>query len=301
MTQPPGRRRLGALASSLTALAVLVPSLVLASGAPALADGHGSPPGGQFSGGSNGSGTGIDVSGSSSSGSSSPGHSGGPGSPGSTSGGSSSSGSSGSSSGSSSGPSTTLFGGTSLGACDPALYGPGGYSPTFQLPAPCIQPAATTPPKPGQPAAPPVVTAQMVTDAASALAPASVPHVEPGTVSYVNVPNNYWTDAGVVRQTLTVLGQAIPLTWVPSSTTWSFGDGSSATGDGVRGASLGAAGAVEHAYRTRGSYAISTATTWNLTFVLPGQGARTIALTGPPSAPVELPVSEIQTLVDYVG
>ena len=58
---------------------------------------------------------------------------------------------------------------------------------------------------------------------------------------------------------------------------------------------------IEHAYARQGSYAITTSTTYDLTFVLPGQGAQTIALTAPPSPPVTLPVREIQTLVDYVG
>ena len=57
-------------------------------------------------------------------------------------------------------------------------------------------------------------------------------------------------------------------------------------------------GAIEHSYARQGSYDITTATTYNLSFVLPGQGAQTIALTAPPSPPVTLPVREIQTVVD---
>ena len=47
---------------------------------------------------------------------------------------------------------------------------------------------------------------------------------------------------------------------------------------GVEGADVGAPGAVEHAYARQGSYAITTTTTYDLTFVLPGQGAQTIPL-----------------------
>ena len=96
-----------------------------------------------------------------------------------------------------------------------------------------------------------------------------------------------------------MLGQVIPLVWTPTSTTWDFGDGGSATGDGVKGADVGAADAIEHSYARQGSYEISTTTTYDLTFMLPGQGAQTISLTATPSDPVTLPVREIQTLVDF--
>ena len=78
------------------------------------------------------------------------------------------------------------------------------------MPSPCIQPTDTEEePEPGQPAAP-VITTQMVTDAARVVAPTAPPHVEPGTVSYVNIPNNYWTDAPTVHNSVTVLGQRDP-------------------------------------------------------------------------------------------
>ena len=185
------------------------------------------------------------------------------------------------------------------GACNPALYGADGYSYNLALPAPCIQPEQTDEPEGEQPPAPPQVTTEMVTAAARVVAPTSPPHVEPGTVSYVNIPNNYWTESPTVRDSVTVLGQVIPLVWTPTSTTWDFGDGGSATGDGVKGADVGAADAIEHSYARQGSYQISTTTTYNLTFMLPGQGAQTISLTATPSDPVTLPVREIQTLVDF--
>ena len=129
-----------------------------------------------------------------------------------------------------------------------------------------------------RPPARPQITAAMVTAAASVVAPTSPPHVEPGEVSYVHVPNNYWTDAPTVNNSLTLLGVTIPLRWTPVATTWNFGDGSSATGNGVAGANVGAPGAVEHAYDRQGSYDITTSTSYNLTFVLPGQGAQTVQL-----------------------
>ena len=77
-------------------------------------------------------------------------------------------------------------------------------------------------------------------------------------------------------------------------------DGGSAVGDGIQGADVGALGAIEHAYGRQGSYDITTTTTYDLTFVLPGQGSQTIQLTAPPSSPATLPLREIQTLVSYI-
>ncbi len=213
-----------------------------------------------------------------------------------------STGSSGSSTGSSTAPVFPGFesstGGPGTGSCDPANY-PGGYSDTFAVPSPCIQPTPGDPAAPPQAPAPPVITTQMVTDAARVTAPTTPPHVEPGNRSYVNIPNNYWTDAPTVQTSVNILGRAIALTWTPTGTTWDFGDGATATGNGVEGAGLGAPGSIEHAYSTQGSYDITTTTTYNLSFVLPGQGAQTIPLTSPPSAPVTLPVGEVQTRVSY--
>ena len=174
-------------------------------------------------------------------------------------------------------------------------WGGDGWNAQYAQPTPC---APTDDPKPGQPPAPPRVTTEMVVEAASVTAPTNPPHVEPGTVSYVNIPNNYWTESPTVRDSVTVVGRTIPLVWTPTGTTWDFGDGAGATGDGVQGADVGAPGAIEHSYARQGSYDISTTTTYNLSFVLPGQGAQTIALTSPPSPPVTLPVREIQTVVD---
>ncbi len=202
----------------------------------------------------------------------------------------------------------SIFGGTApnsgpgTGSCDPANY-PGGYSEDFAVPSPCIQPTAADPEDPEAPQAPapPVITTEMVTEAARVTAPVVPPHVEPGNVSYVHIPNNYWAEAATVDSSVTVVGVNIPLRWTPTGTTWEFGDGSTATGEGVQGAAVGAAGAVEHAYTVGGSYDITTTTTYDLTFVIPGQGAQTVSLVSPPSPPVTLPVGEVQTLVNWAG
>ncbi len=194
--------------------------------------------------------------------------------------------------------------GTSSGTTSSEGYHPlqqcGSYQGSTFVPYECpADPAEPDEAEPGQPAAPPRVTTEMVTEAARVVAPTSPPHVEPGTVSYVNIPNNYWTESPTVRDSVNVVGQTIPLVWTPTSTTWNFGDGSTASGDGVEGADVGSPGAIEHSYARQGSYEISTTTTYNLTFLIPGQGAQTITLTATPSEPVTLPVREIQTLVDF--
>jgi hypothetical protein len=297
------------LSRALTVVAAA--ALVFGVGAPAHADDG--PPSGQFSGGAV-SDHSAGFTGTSTSTSSTPSSSG------SSSTGSSSSGGSGTSSTGSSGTSTfpglgSASGGPGTGACDPAAYA-GGYSPTLAVPSPCAPveecgayqgstfvtqacPADPAAPGPRRPPPPPQITTAMVTEAARVTAPTNAPHVEPGTVSYVNIPNNYWTETATVNDAVTILGVTIPLRWTPTSTTWNFGDGGTGAGDGIQGADVGAPGAIEHAYSRQGSYDITTTTTYNLSFVLPGQGAQTIQLTAPPSPPATLPVQEIQTLVSY--
>ncbi len=139
----------------------------------------------------------------------------------------------------------------------------------------------------------------MVTQAATLSAPPTPPHVEPGNRSYVHFPNNFWTDAGTTHDQIALLGVPIPLTWTPTSVEWRFGDGTTATGNGVRGADVGDPDAVEHAYDADGSYDITTVTAYDLTFTIPGQGTQTVHLTSRPSQPATLPVGEVQTRVDY--
>jgi len=129
-----------------------------------------------------------------------------------------------------SGTSTSTGGATVPSTC-------GSYQGSTFVPYECpADPADPAEPEAGQPPARPQVTTEMVTEAARVTAPVNPPHVEPGTVSYVNIPNNYWTESPTVSDSVTVVGQTIPLVWTPTGTTWDFGDGSSATGEGVEGA-----------------------------------------------------------------
>lgn len=147
----------------------------------------------------------------------------------------------------------------------------------------------------------PVITPEMVTDAAEQVAPKPVAQVQPGVRSYVNIPNNYFTENDETTIPVTVLGQQIQVTFVPTEDTWDFGDGVTATGSGVEDAEVGAAGAVEHAYARSGSYAIHVSRTYTVRFTLPG-GVTTVAnaftIPGPDTV---LPVGEIQTRVDATG
>jgi hypothetical protein len=144
----------------------------------------------------------------------------------------------------------------------------------------------------------PVITPQMVTDAAEQVAPKPVAQVQPGTRSYVNIPNNYFTEAGPTTIPVTVLGQQIQVTFVPVEDTWTFGDGATATGSGTKDAGVGAPGAVEHSYALAGSYSIHVSRGYTVRFTLPG-GPVTVAnaftIPGPDTV---LPVGEIQTRVD---
>jgi hypothetical protein len=144
----------------------------------------------------------------------------------------------------------------------------------------------------------PVITPEMVVDAARQVAPEPVAQVQPGNRSYVNVPNNYWSEDTTETIDVNVAGTAIGVTFLPTGDTWDFGDGAGATGSGVKDADLGAAGAVEHPYARAGSYPIHVTRTYTVRFTLPG-GPVTVdnafSITGPDTV---LPVGEIQTRVD---
>ncbi len=130
-------------------------------------------------------------------------------------------------------------------------------------------------------------------------APTNPPHVEPGNVSYVNIPNNYWTESPTVHDSVTVVGRRSRSCGLRPARPGTSVTARAPPVTGSRAPTSDAPGAIEHSYARQGSYDISTTTTYNLSFVLPGQGAQTIALTAPPSPPVTLPVREIQTLVDF--
>ncbi len=148
----------------------------------------------------------------------------------------------------------------------------------------------------------PEVTEEMVLDQAYAAAPHPTAAVQPGARSYVNLPNNYWADAPDETVTVNVLGNPIAITFTVTDVTWDFGDGSSASGEGVEDAEVGAPGAVEHAYGRQGSYEITATSTVGVQFTLPnGQAVNQPGAFQFSSDPVTLPVGEIQTRVDSTG
>ncbi len=145
----------------------------------------------------------------------------------------------------------------------------------------------------------PQVTQEMVLDQAYVAAPHPAAYVQPGNRSFVNLPNNYWAQADPVTTPVDVLGHAIPVQFTVDDVTWKFGDGSTASGKGIKDADVGAPGAVEHAYLRDGSYSIVVTTRVGAHFTLP-TGQR-IDLPGAfefDSTPVVLPVGEIETRVD---
>jgi hypothetical protein len=144
----------------------------------------------------------------------------------------------------------------------------------------------------------PVITPQMVTDAAQQVAPKPVAQVQPGNRSYVNIPNNYFTDAAQTTIPVTVLGQQIAVTFVPEGDSWDFGDGGTAAGSGIEDAAVGQPGAVEHAYLSSGSYAIHVSRTYTVRFTIPGGPVTVDNAFTIPGPDTVLPVGEIQTRVD---
>ncbi len=144
----------------------------------------------------------------------------------------------------------------------------------------------------------PVITPQMVTDAAKQVAPKPTANVQPGTRSYANIPNNYFTEHAESTVPVTVLGQQIQVTFVPVGDTWDFGDGATADGSGIEDADVGAPGAVEHAYDRTGSYGISVSRTFTVRFTIPGAPVTVENAFTIPGPETVLPVGEIQTRVD---
>ena len=147
----------------------------------------------------------------------------------------------------------------------------------------------------------PVITPQMVVDAARQVAPEPVAQVQPGNRSYVNVPNNYWSEDTTETIDVNVAGTAISVTFLPTGDTWDFGDGAGATGSGVKDADVGAAGAVEHPYARSGSYSIHVSRTYTVQFTLPGGPVTVDNAFTIPGPDTVLPVGEIQTRVDSTG
>ncbi len=145
----------------------------------------------------------------------------------------------------------------------------------------------------------PQITVEMVLDQAYAAAPRPTAVVQPGTRSYVNLPNNYYADAPSQTIPVVVLGQTIPVTFTVTDVRWDFGDGASATGTGIKDAALHEPGAIEHGYDAQGRYDITATSVISVSFTLPGGGRQDLpGALEIPSAATTLPVGEIQTRVD---
>jgi hypothetical protein len=150
--------------------------------------------------------------------------------------------------------------------------------------------------------APPQITVEMVLDQAYAAAPKPTAVVQPGTRSYVNLPNNYYAEAPSQTIPVVVLGQTIPVTFTVTDVRWDFGDGGTATGTGIKDADLHQPGSIEHAYEAQGSYDITATSVITVSFTIPGGGRQDLpGALEIPSGATTLPVGEIQTRVDSTG
>jgi len=147
---------------------------------------------------------------------------------------------------------------------------------------------------------PPTITIGEIREMAEALAPTPSFVIEPGTGTYVNIPTNFAAQAEAVTVTVNVLGFSIPVDFTPSDVSWSFGDGTSGSGEGVRGASVGQAGAVEHSYARSGAYDVTVTVAYDMQINLP-TGPVTFPTPISRSAPARaLDVGEIQSVVTEV-
>lgn len=145
------------------------------------------------------------------------------------------------------------------------------------------------------------ITPQMIFDQAQQVAPKTVVHAEPGTKSYVNVPTNFYADSQAVTETVTVAGMPVKIRFSPSGYQWTYGDGGTGSGVGVKDALVGAPGAVEHVYRRAGGYQITLKRSFAVQFTLPN--GQTLDLPVPlstTSAGYALAVGEIQSIVTNV-
>ena len=149
--------------------------------------------------------------------------------------------------------------------------------------------------------APRQITIDDIIDSARAVAPGVEIATEPGARSYVNFPTNMYVDDADQQVNVDVLGFDIPLSFSAEDVTWNFGDGASATGAGVADAEVGQEGAVEHAYRRSGSYAIGVTVDYTVTATLPN--GETLQMPGTISGsggPYQLGVGELQSIVKKV-
>lgn len=148
---------------------------------------------------------------------------------------------------------------------------------------------------------PPAISIAQIIDAARAMAPTPTFVIQPAAKSYVNVPTNFAADVEPVTVNVTLLGLTIPVEFTPGDVTWNFGDGQSGTGVGVRNASVGQSGAVEHVYARSGDYNVSLSVGYDVRVIIPTGDP--ITLPTPitrTAAPQALPVGEIQSVVTQV-
>lgn len=147
---------------------------------------------------------------------------------------------------------------------------------------------------------PPTITTEDIMERALALAPTPTFVIEPAERSYVNIPTNFAAEAQATTVTVDILGLQIPVEFTPGTVSWSFGDGRSGSGVGIEGASVGQSGAVEHAYARSGAFDVSVSVAYDVRITTP---AGTIDLPAPidrTSAPQNLEVGEIQSVVTEV-
>ena len=145
----------------------------------------------------------------------------------------------------------------------------------------------------------PQVDQGLVLGAAYAAAPRPTAHVQPYKRTFVHIPNNYWADADPLTKTVDVIGHPVAVVFTIDDVSWSFGDGDTAPGKGVKDADVGDPGAVEHGYSQEGAYEVIVHTQVGAHFTLPdGTRMDLPGIFSFDSIPVVLPVGEIQTRVD---
>lgn len=145
---------------------------------------------------------------------------------------------------------------------------------------------------------PPTISIADIMERARALAPTPTFVIEPAAKSYVNLPTNFAANVAPVTVNVTVLGLTVPVEFTPGNVTWKFGDGSTDSGLGVRHASVGQSGAVEHAYARSGAYDVTVTVGYTARILVPGgdpiEFPTPIARS---AAPQSLTVGEIQSVV----
>lgn len=148
---------------------------------------------------------------------------------------------------------------------------------------------------------PEVITEADIRVAVEGVVPVPAVAVEPAGRTYVNVPTNFVSDGTDQTTAVDVMGVSVQIQFTATDTRWSFGDGSTGTGTGIRNASVGQAGAVEHAYRRSGTYSVTVSRTYSVTFSLPDGQSASMDGFSRSSPALSLPVGEVQSVVTRVN